>query len=43
MQPGYVIQLGEQIEDRQPIEISIKVKDNLGFYNVLKIKVQKLK
>ena len=40
---GYVIQLGEQIEDRQPIEISIKVKDNLGFYNVLKIKVQKLK
>ena len=39
---GYVIQLGEQIEDRQPIEISIKVKDNLGFYNVLKVKVQKL-
>lgn len=39
---GYVIQLGEKIEDRQPIEISIKVKDALGFYNVLKVKVQKL-
>lgn len=39
---GYVIQLGEQIEDRQPIEITIKVKDALGFYNVLKVNVQKL-
>ena len=39
---GFVIQLGEQIDYRQPVEVTIKVKDAFGFYQTLKVKVQKL-
>ena len=39
---GLAIQLGTGIEDRQPIEVTIKIKDTLGFYQTLKVVVQKL-
>ena len=39
---GFVIQLGQNIDYRQPIEVSIVVKDNLGCSQTLKVKVQKL-
>lgn len=42
VEAGLIFQLGQEIEDRQPIEITIKVKDALGFYNELKVIVQKL-
>ena len=39
---GFVIQLGKDIDYRQPVEVTIKVKDTFGFYQTLKVKVQKL-
>ena len=42
VESGFVIQLGEAIDYRQPVEVTITVKDNLGFKNTLKVKVQKL-
>ena len=39
---GLAIQLGKGIEDRQPINITIKIKDTFGFYQTLNVKVQKL-
>ena len=39
---GFVIQLGQNIDYRQPIEVTIKVKDALGYSQNLKVVVQKL-
>ena len=39
---GFVIQLGQYIDYRQPIEVTIKVKDELGYSQNLKVVVQKL-
>lgn len=39
---GFVIQLGKDIDYRQPVEVSIVVKDALGCSQTLKVKVQKL-
>ena len=39
---GFVIQLGQNIEYRQPIEVTIEVKDDLGYSQNLKVVVQKL-
>ena len=39
---GFVIQLGENVDYRQQVEVSIKVKDTFGFYQTLKVKIQKL-
>ena len=39
---GLYIVLGKQIEDNQPIELTIRVKDTMGFYNEFKVVVKKL-
>ena len=39
---GLVIVLGDDIEDNQPVEITIKIKDTIGFYNELKVIAKKL-
>lgn len=42
VESGFVIQLGDDIDYRQPVEVVMEVEDDLGFTNTLKIKVQKL-
>ena len=42
VESGFVIQLGQDIDYRQPIEVTITVKDELGYGQDLKVVVQKL-
>ena len=42
VESGFVIQLGKQIDNRQPIEVTIRVKDTWDYYSDLKVVVQKL-